>query len=189
MLDLRRECDAVLMGASTLRSFRKPCFAHSRPIPGHEPANVILSSSLSGISPTWDFFKNPALRRILVITGKLPVARRKQFEKSSEILQLKSVPSTKSVAKQVIEELRKRKINRLLVEGGGSVMWDFVSQNLIDEYHVTVTPRILGGTEAPTLVDGKGFLPKQVVNLKLSQSKIIGDEIYLVYRKSARRGG
>ena len=59
---------------------------------------------------------------------------------------------------------------------------------VIDEYNVTVTPRILGGTEAPTLVDGKGFTPDDVLNLKLKDSRVVGNEIFLVYEKTEKRG-
>jgi 5-amino-6-(5-phosphoribosylamino)uracil reductase len=67
-------------------------------------------------------------------------------------------------------------------------MWDFASQDLIDEYHVTITPRVLGGIQAPTLVDGPGLEPKQAVNLKLMQCRVESDELYLIYRKTGRRG-
>ena len=62
-------------------------------------------------------------------------------------------------------------------------MWDFVREDLIDEYHVTLTPRLIGGTEAPTLVDGEGFDPSEVVNLTLKSCRKAGDELYLVYGK------
>jgi riboflavin biosynthesis pyrimidine reductase len=62
-------------------------------------------------------------------------------------------------------------------------MWEFAKENLIDEYHVTLTPKILGGRDSPTLVDGLGFKPKDILNLKLQQSRVVGDEIYLVYSR------
>ncbi len=61
-------------------------------------------------------------------------------------------------------------------------MWDFSSAHLIQEYHVTLTPKIIGGATAATLVDGRGFLPKEILNLKLKQCRVIGNEIYLVYQ-------
>lgn len=63
-------------------------------------------------------------------------------------------------------------------------MWDFVSQNLIDEYHLTLTPKIIGGDDSPTLVEGTGFSPKDILKLKLHRCRRLGDELYLTYRKS-----
>lgn len=185
MQRLLRECDAVLMGASTLRAYRKPRTATGMPKP---PVNVILSSSLKGVSPDWPFFRDAAVPRILVVGHSATARALKPFAEKSDIIQLKKPTARRPLAVQVVEELSKRGVRRLLVEGGGSVMWDFVSANLIDEYHVTLTPRLLGGTEAPTLVDGPGFPPEEVVNLKLEQCRVLGDELYLIYRRASKRG-
>jgi 5-amino-6-(5-phosphoribosylamino)uracil reductase len=83
----------------------------------------------------------------------------------------------------VVQHLSDRGVQRLLIEGGGQIMWDFVSLNLIDEFHVTLTPRILGGAEAPTLVDGLGFKKQKSLKLKLIQCRAIGDELFLTYRR------
>jgi|GEM_PF-580505 len=185
---LRKKADVIVMGASTLRTYKAFC-----PVLGtkKQPANAIISSSLEGISPEWPFFKNPSHRRILFITQPLSLARRKAFEKTSEIIELRAPQKSNqahAIAEQVLAALDDRGMTQVLVEGGGGVMWDFAKHNLIDEYHVTLTPRIIGGTEAPTLVDGPGFLPKEVLNLKLTHCRRLGDELYLTYRKTNRRG-
>ncbi len=65
-------------------------------------------------------------------------------------------------------------------------MWEFVRRNLIDQYYVTLTPRLLGGASAPTLVDGAGLSEKDLVDLKLTQCKRVGDELYLIYSKTPK---
>src|SRR5436190_2244479 len=50
---LRKKADAIVMGASTLRSFKGPLLI--RGAKSH-PLNVVVSSTLSGISPAWRFF-------------------------------------------------------------------------------------------------------------------------------------
>lgn len=181
---LRKRSDVVVMGASTLRAHQKYC-----PIFGakKQPANAIVSTSLEGVSPEWPFFSYKGGRRILFVTEAVSAEKLAQFSGSCEIIRLK--PSGKSpLAALIIRELASRGMRRILVEGGGGLMWDFASQNLIDEYHVTVTPRILGGTEAPTLVDGPGFTPAESLNLKLVRARKLGDELYLTYRKTSKRG-
>ena len=64
-------------------------------------------------------------------------------------------------------------------------MWDFVQPGLIDEFYVTLTPRIIGGAAAPTLVDGLGFEPGSVLNLKLKSCRRVKNELYLIYRRGA----
>lgn len=181
MLALRSECDAVLNGAETLRAWRRPLL-----VPGaaEQPHNVILSSRLQGVSPGWDFFKPPTVRRILIVGHEAPKARLKLFERSCDIIRLRKPSSRHPVARQILSGLSGCGVERLLIEGGGSVMWEFARLNLIEEYHVTVAPRVIGGRESPTLVDGEGFKPKQVLDLKLAQCRVVGDELYLVYRRT-----
>ncbi len=175
---LRRKCDAVLMGASTLRAFKRPCLVKNTK---KQPVNVILSSKLKGISPDWPFFKDTHLKRILFVDSRISSKKLRDFKENSKIIRLKPETPKNTTARQIIRVLEQFKIRCLLIEGGGGVMWDFVSQNLIDEYHVTLTPWLIGGGKSPTLVDGLGFFPDEVIGLKLKKCRRIGDELYLTY--------
>jgi 5-amino-6-(5-phosphoribosylamino)uracil reductase len=190
MQKLRRQSDAVLFGASTLRAYRKPCIVGGKAAQGlkSQPTNVVLSSALEGISAQWPFFVQEGFRRILFTGAKTDKKLIARFEKRSEVILLKKPTVRLSTAAHIVRALETRGFRRLLIEGGGNVMWDFVREDLIDEYYVTLTPRLLGGSLAPTLVDGSGFKPPEVVNLKLSRCRKIGDELYLVYKKTGRRG-
>jgi riboflavin-specific deaminase-like protein len=181
---LRKKCDVLLMGAGTLRAYHKFCGVRGASA-RRQPANAIVSGSLEGISPNWEFFSDPELRRLLFVTAPkaLSPARRRVFEKTSEIIELAPATSRRPAAQQIIRALEERGYKRLLVEGGGEMMWNFASQNLIDEYNVTLTPKIVGGAQSPTLVEGAGFSPAEILQLKLHRCRRLGDELYLVYRK------
>lgn len=184
MIDLRRDADAILFGATTLRGYRKACRVKGK---DPQPCNVILSHSLEGVDPEWDFFKAANVKRVLFVSKMPEPHRLKEFEATSQVILLNSI-SNQSLASQIIRHLEGLGISKLLIEGGGGVIWDFAQENLIDEYHVTLTPKILGGVDAPTLVEGKGFKPDEVLNLKLKECKAIGDELFLVYSKTHVRG-
>ena len=190
MQALRGKCDVVLFGASSLRAFQRPCILSGPLVRGlkKQPANAVLSSHLKRISPTWPFFTRGDFHRMIFVSEKTPSVNLRPFEASCEIISLPRATDRCSTAKQVIHSLAQRGYAKVLIEGGGTVMWDFVRENLIDEYHVTLTPKLIGGTDAPTLVDGSGFDPKQVLNLKLKTCRKIGNELYLTYRKTERRG-
>ena len=185
MQELRGEVDAVIFGASTLRAYKG--FAATPDRDGPQPANVIISSKLEGLSLSSPFFKRADRKRILVTTKPVPKSVATRFSKVSELLALKPAQK-KNVARAIVSELRKRGMKTLLVEGGGSLMWEFAKENLIDEYHLTLTPRLLGGKAAPTLIEGEGFKPAKALNLKLVEARVVGDEIFLVYRSTAKRG-
>jgi 5-amino-6-(5-phosphoribosylamino)uracil reductase len=180
---LRAKADAVIMGASTLRAFKGPVLVKGKK---KHPINIVLSGTLAGISPRWKFFTERSTRKILFVGPDAPEARIKEFEKVSVVCRLKK--SKVPMSLQIVRHLEKLGVKKLLVEGGGGLMWDFVQLNLIDEYHVTLTPRVIGGTHAPTLVDGVGFTPHRVVNLKLKNVRKVGNELFLVYAKRTHRG-
>lgn len=49
------------------------------------------------------------------------------------------------------------KIKKLLLEGGSRLNWSMISQGLVDEIRITISPIILGGSGAKSLVGGEGF--------------------------------
>ncbi len=57
-----------------------------------------------------------------------------------------------------------------------------IRAGLIDELHLTISPKIFGGRTAPTIADGIGA-PRlaQAARLSLKSMKRIGDELFLVY--------
>jgi riboflavin-specific deaminase-like protein len=180
---LRKRSDVIVMGASSLRPIKTFCGVKGQK---KQPANAVLSSNLKGISPNWPFFKNPHHQRILFLTEELSRAREKAFGKTSTILYLKKPTLKNSLATQMIRALKELGHKNILVEGGGTLMWEFTKEKLIEEYNITLTPKILGGKDAPSLVEGIGFFPTEVLNLKLKSCRKLGDELYLVYSKKRR---
>lgn len=182
---LRKQAQAIVMGANTLRTYKNACLAEGAT---QQPVNVVVSSALEGIKSNWPFFKEKSIERVLFVGPKASAKKIKEFQKTSQVIKLKKPTPKNPTAKQILSALDRLGLQKILVEGGGGLMWDFVSQDLIDEYHLTLTPRLIGGTESPTLVDGLGLPPKKIVNLSLEQCSIVGDELFLIYRKTGRRG-
>src|SRR5207244_9404097 len=59
-------------------------------------------------------------------------------------------------------------IRKILLEGGGTLNWSMISNGLVDEISVAITPRIIGGARATSLVEGKGSaVVNEGVKLKL----------------------
>ncbi|WP_138497824.1 RibD family protein [Nostoc sp. PA-18-2419] len=73
-------------------------------------------------------------------------------------------------------------ITRLVVLGGGKLVASLLELDLIDELWLTVCPLILGGSTAPTLVDGKGFLSHLAPKLQLLEVHQVEQEVFLHYR-------
>ena len=84
--------------------------------------------------------------------------------------------------KKLLIALRKQGIKKILIEGGGETNWSFVKENLVDEVIITVTPYLVGGISATTLVDGDGFSTvAKSTKLKLKSVRRMNNEIILHY--------
>jgi len=82
---------------------------------------------------------------------------------------------------------RKWNVNRILCEGGGALNDALFRAGLVDELHLTVSPRIFGGSRAPTIADGAGAKGlEHATEFELKSARRVGNEMFLVYvRKSA----
>ena len=60
--------------------------------------------------------------------------------------------------RRALDALESSGVDRLMVEGGGEVIFSLFAADLVDELSVFVGPLVIGGREAPTLADGEGFL-------------------------------
>jgi len=69
-------------------------------------------------------------------------------------------------------------IERLLVEGGGELIFSLFGADLVDELSVFVGPSVIGGRQAPTLADGDGFV-EEFPALELRSVERIDDGVLL----------
>ncbi len=70
---------------------------------------------------------------------------------------LKIILQRKTNLKTLLSSLATNNVAQLLVEGGGETAWRFVSENLVDELYFFIAPKILGGRDAISPVEGEGF--------------------------------
>lgn len=78
--------------------------------------------------------------------------------------------------------LHERGIRRLMVEGGGTLIAGLFSAGLVDELTCFVGNMIIGGSDAPTLADGPGFIDEDTfVRLSLSGMEQMDDGVLLTW--------
>ncbi|WP_136687803.1 2,5-diamino-6-(ribosylamino)-4(3H)-pyrimidinone 5'-phosphate reductase [Halorhabdus amylolytica] len=59
---------------------------------------------------------------------------------------------------RALDALESSGVDRLMVEGGGELIFSLFAADLVDELSVFVGPLVIGGRDAPTLANGEGFL-------------------------------
>lgn len=175
---LRTKVDAVLVGRRTV-SIDNPLLT-VRYTKGRNPLRIILDSNGtikfdSKILKTCNIV--PTLIAVSEEISKANFTRLKKYP-----IQVIKCGKKRINLKQLFRILYKKGIKKILVEGGGLVNWSLINERMIDEIIVTVTPFVLGGADAVSLVGGKGF--EKISNscsLKLKKASKKNNEIVLDY--------
>lgn len=86
--------------------------------------------------------------------------------------------------KRAVEILRSRfGVERLLVEGGGSVHRSMIAQDLYDEIQLIICPFVIGGSTSITPVERSAFWPQgRVPGYRLHEARTLGDYLYVTYK-------
>ena len=177
---LRSKVDAILVGKNTV--FQDNPLLTVRHTRGKNPIRIVLDSK-GTISKK---------SKILQTSDKIPtiIAVSKSITKSN-FYKLKKFPVQVIVAgenfvniKLLLKKLLDKKIKTILVEGGGTINWEFIKQNLFDELIITLSPCIIGGNDAISFVQGQGFEKiSNSPNLRLKLIKRLKNHLVLYYVK------
>lgn len=183
---LRAEADAVLVGAGTIRADNPKLHVRSRSMQdyrrslGKAPGLLKIVVTRSGvIDPGCGFLADPDGGGIVIATvDHAPVQALADLAPGVEVWRLGSEHVDPEA---LLSRLTARGIERLLVEGGGELNWSFIQRDLVDELHVTIAPTLLGGRDAPTLLEGEGLTMGRQRRLLLAEVRREGDELFLRY--------
>jgi len=177
---LRSKVDAILIGKNTL--LQDDPLLTVRHTKGKNPTRIILDSK-GTIS------KNS---KIIKTSDKIPtiIAVSKKISKVN-LSKLKKLPVEIIISgehsvnlKLLMKKLATKKIETILVEGGGTVNWEFIKNNIFDELIITLSPYLIGGNDATSLVEGKGFSKiLNSPNLKLKSVKRLKNHLVINYIK------
>jgi riboflavin-specific deaminase-like protein len=172
MRALRARADAVVIGASNLRA-DDPDLLPSR-------LRVVVTHAGTQLEPGAKMF-DPELggESIVAHAGTMTEAVRASLRGRATLVELG--PSEVDVARLLEWLAKERGCRVVLCEGGGVLNARFFAARAVDELYLTVVPRILGGSSAPTIVGGDGFEPEAVPDARLISCDRVGDELFLVY--------
>lgn len=80
----------------------------------------------------------------------------------------------------LLQELGRRQMTNVLVEGGGTLLGSFFDRRLIDEVHVFVAPKLLGGADAVTPIAGQGLTDlSQLPQLEHPEIEFLDGDVYI----------
>jgi 2,5-diamino-6-(ribosylamino)-4(3H)-pyrimidinone 5'-phosphate reductase len=83
----------------------------------------------------------------------------------------------------LMDELGEMGMQRIMVEGGGELIAGLIRARLVDEIYTFIGNMIIGGRNAPTLVDGDGFLAEEEFSrLSLVETRRIENGVLLHWK-------
>lgn len=166
---LRASVDAVMVGGRTLleedprltvrsAELRAQRAARGQP---ENPAKVGVLSRLD-LRPDSRFLTVGPARIILFTTAPQP----RPAWLSDGTVEIHASGEARVDLTQAMARLADLGIGRVLVEGGGTLNFELLRLELVDEVQLFISPIILGGSSAPTLADGAGLLRHQAIKLR-----------------------
>lgn len=151
--ELRHEYDAILVGAGTATK-DNPSLTDRSGLPRRRPlVRVVLDDKLE-LSAGSDLAKTTSQAPVIVFAGSnVDSDRRAKLEgQGVEVV----VNSRSRDLEFVLEELGRRALQSVLVEGGAEVAGRLLEAGLVNKITFFVAPRLIGGRDAPNAIGGLG---------------------------------
>lgn len=159
--EMKAGCDAIMVGIGTVladdpsltvKSADRIAGRVGTKKPEH-PIRIVVDSQGRTPPGAKILHKGPGLR-IIAVSHNAPPDRIAALKEHADIIQAgdESVDLT-----ALLEILSERGIRRLMVEGGGTLIWGLLSAGLVDELTMFIGNIIIGGKDAPPLADGAGY--------------------------------
>ena len=150
---LRSKVDAILIGKNTL--LKDDPLLNVRYSKGKNPIRIILDSK--GIIPNHSKILQTSNNIPTIIAVSKKISKANYSKLRNFTVDVIVVGENSVNIKSLLKKLAGQKIQKILVEGGGSVNWEFIEKNLFDEMIITVSPFLIGGSNSTSFVQGKGF--------------------------------
>jgi len=175
---LRSQVDGVLIGKKTLLADNPRLTSRIKSSNGSQPIRIVIASDGKIPSSLNVFSKHLPGKTWLVVSKNCSKQVQATWKKRGiDLVQVKNQGKGISVS-HLLHELGKRGISSLLVEGGGETVYRFFQAKSVDKLFLFVAPKIVGGRNAITAVEGDG-VPKltQAFTAKNWSWKRVGDDL------------
>jgi len=173
---LRSDCDAIIVGIGTVLEDNPSLTINTKYASGKDPIRIVLDTNC----------RTPEDAKVLDGKSKTIIAiGNKSKEKKLPNAELLRCGNKEINLEKLIGKMGERGIQKIIVEGGETVLWSFLKNNLFDELNIFVSNVIIGGSNTPTIAGGEGFIDdSKLLELKLDNIEKIGNGFLVKYTKS-----
>lgn len=148
----RSQFDGILVGVNTIIKDNPILSSHGM---GKNPVRIVLDPELE--IPISSNVLNDNIPTVIIYSNDEKKRKIKKIQKQNKFLIKIKTRSGLFEFKDIIKELNKISIFSVLVEGGGLTAWNALKDGVIDEIITFISPKIVGGDQALTPVEGEGI--------------------------------
>jgi diaminohydroxyphosphoribosylaminopyrimidine deaminase/5-amino-6-(5-phosphoribosylamino)uracil reductase len=176
---LRRRAQAILVGINTILA-DDPLLT-ARPSKGKKVTRIVLDNQLR-IPPDCQLLRTIKKSPVIILTRQQAIETKRSIAEKivktgAELLAYPDKPGLSNLV-FLLDELSRRGIAHLLVEGGPTVLTSFIKENLADEIIVYIAPQILGAQGGDEITKPMAEMT-QAVGLRNVNIKRFGDDVRL----------
>jgi 5-amino-6-(5-phosphoribosylamino)uracil reductase len=186
---VRASCDAILVGASTVRNDNPRLLVRDgrrraeRVAHGlcPSPAKVTVTGT-GALDPCAAFFTTGDAQKLVYCATSATSLARDRLGSVATVLDAGEPVDMRWIS----EDLHDRGVRRLMVEGGGTLHTQFLTCDLADELQLVVAPFFVGNSQARRFVGDGRFPWNPGRRARLAEVRQIDDVVLLRYALSAR---
>ena len=186
---VRASCDAILVGAETVRVDNPRLLVRSQTRRDERAARGLPASPIkvtvtrrAELDARAHFFKAGDAEKLVYCASPRVVDARSRLGPVATVVDAGEPVQMHRIS----DDLGDRGVQRLMVEGGGRVHTQFLTENLADELQLVVAPFFVGDSRAPRFVRDGRFPWNPDRRATLAQVRQIGDVVLLRYALSPR---
>lgn len=184
----RAKCDAILIGAETVRKDNPRLLLKSEELCNKRiaegktkyPTKITVTSS-GNFSKDSKFFTIGDTKKIVYCPENATNKLKEIFNTINDI-DIVSCKSNPIDPIFILTDLKKKGIDKLMIEGGSSILTSFLSNNLVDEIQISIAPFFVGEKNAPKFVNYGKFPFNKDNRMKVHNTEIINDIILITYK-------
>ena len=182
---LRAQSDAIMVGIGTILA-DDPELTAREGARGREgegaknPIRVVIDSE--GRTPVGSKVLNSEAPTVIITRRNAPeVNLDRLWESGATVMGVRDIEGRIDL-RYVMAELGKMGINRILLEGGGELAASMLAEGLIDKGLIFIAPKIVGGRDAKTPVEGEGIeFMREAINTSSPTIKRFGQDVALSF--------
>jgi 2,5-diamino-6-(ribosylamino)-4(3H)-pyrimidinone 5'-phosphate reductase len=179
---LRSSVDGIVIGISTVLEDNPMLSVRYYSKGTKDPVRIIVDSNARIPLNSRIIRSSKNIQTIVATTPNASTRKIKELKKAG--VQILVSGKRKVNIKNLFQQLENLGLKRILVEGGGEINWSVLKIGLANELIVTISPVVVGGRDAKTLVEGEGIANvTSGIKMRLSKTLInYKNEIVLFYK-------